>query len=96
MIAKMLAALSEKYQSTCWWSLICIMFNDQTFITPTQRNQTLLTQYESYLRSLFQVEEEKNVYDIVNEDEYSEIVRQRQDDDWIVDDGEVYLNSYKH
>lgn len=42
------------------------------------------------------MEEEKNVYDIVNEDEYSEIVRQRQDDDWIVDDGEVYLNSYKH
>lgn len=41
------------------------------------------------------MEEEKNVYDIVNEDEYSEIVRQRQDDDWIVDDGEVYLNSYK-
>lgn len=36
------------------------------------------------------------MYDIVNEDEYSEIVRQRQDDDWIVDDGEVYLNSYKH
>lgn len=70
--------------------------NDQTFITPIQRNQTLLKQYESYLRSLFQVEEEKNVYDIVNEDEYSEIVRQRQDDDWIVDDGEVYLNSYKH
>lgn len=70
--------------------------NDQTFITHTQRNQTLLTQYDSYLRSLFQVEEEKNVYDIVNEDEYSEIVRQRQDDDWIVDDGEVYLNSYKH
>lgn len=69
--------------------------NDQTFITLTQRNQTLLTQYDSYLRSLFQVEEEKNVYDIVNEDEYSEIVRQRQDDDWIVDDGEVYLNSYK-
>ena len=35
------------------------------------------------------MEEEKNVYDIVNEDEYSEIVRQRQDDDWIVDDGEM-------
>ena len=35
------------------------------------------------------MEEEKNVYDIVNEDEYSELVRQRQDDDWIVDDGEV-------
>ncbi|XP_056004368.1 DNA polymerase alpha catalytic subunit-like [Ostrea edulis] len=34
----------------------------------------------------YDVEEEKNVYDVVNEDEYSEIVRQRQDDDWIVDD----------
>ncbi|XP_062567518.1 DNA polymerase alpha catalytic subunit-like [Saccostrea cucullata] len=34
----------------------------------------------------YDVEEEKNVYDVVDEDEYSEIVRQRQDDDWIVDD----------
>lgn len=53
-----------------------------------------LKQYDSYFRLLFQVEEEKNVYDIVNEDEYSEIVRQRQDDDWIVDDGEVDLNTH--
>lgn len=40
------------------------------------------------------MEEEKNVYDIVNEDEYSEIVRQRQDDDWIVDDGEMKKKSW--
>lgn len=70
--------------------------NDQTFITPTQRNQTRLTQFDSCFRLLFQVEEEKNVYDIVNEDEYSEIVRQRQDDDWIVDDGEIDLNTHTH
>lgn len=28
------------------------------------------------------------MYDVVNENEYSDIVRQRQEDDWIVDDGE--------
>lgn len=64
--------------------------------TPTQRNQTLLTQFNSCFKLLFQVEEEKNVYDIVNEDEYSEIVRQRQDDDWIVDDGEIDLNTHTY
>nr|KAG5708297.1 hypothetical protein BaRGS_021231 [Batillaria attramentaria] len=30
--------------------------------------------------------EEKNVYDVVEESEYSDMVRQRQEDDWIVDD----------
>lgn len=70
--------------------------NDQTSITPTQRNQTRLTQFDSCFRLLFQVEEEKNVYDIVNEDEYSEIVRQRQDDDWIVDDGKIDLNTHTY
>lgn len=70
--------------------------NDQTSITPTQRNQTRLTQFNSCFRILFQVEEEKNVYDIVNEDEYSEIVRQRQDDDWIVDDGKIDLNTHTY
>lgn len=64
--------------------------------TRTQRNQTLLTQFNSCFKLLFQVEEEKNVYDIVNEDEYSEIVRQRQDDDWIVDDGEIDLNTHTY
>ncbi|KAK3094405.1 hypothetical protein FSP39_001308, partial [Pinctada imbricata] len=34
----------------------------------------------------YEIEEEKSVYDVVDENEYSEIVRQRQDDDWIVDD----------
>ncbi|XP_072033839.1 DNA polymerase alpha catalytic subunit-like [Amphiura filiformis] len=38
-------------------------------------------------KSKYQDDEDMhNVYDIVNEDEYSEIVRDRQDDDWIVDD----------
>ena len=32
------------------------------------------------------------MYDIVDEDEYSEIVRQRQEDDWIIDDGKYTLN----
>ena len=32
-------------------------------------------------------EDMSNVYDIVDEDKYSEIVRDRQEDDWIVDDG---------
>lgn len=73
-----------------------LLNNDKTFITLTQRNPTRLKQYDSYFRLLFQVEEEKNVYDIVNEDEYSEIVRQRQDDDWIVDDGEVDLNTHTY
>ena len=33
--------------------------------------------------------EEEDVYEEVGEDEYSEIVRQRQEDDWIVDDGRL-------
>ena len=39
---------------------------------------------------MFQDTEEKQVYDIVDEDEYSEIVRQRQEDDWIIDDGKFF------
>eukprot|EP00057_Strongylocentrotus_purpuratus_P006030 XP_011660504.1 PREDICTED: DNA polymerase alpha catalytic subunit-like [Strongylocentrotus purpuratus] len=31
-------------------------------------------------------EDMSNIYDVVDEDEYSKIVRDRQDDDWIVDD----------
>lgn len=30
------------------------------------------------------------MYDIVEENEYSELVKQRQDDDWIVDDGNLF------
>ena len=38
-----------------------------------------------------QLEEEKSVYDVVDEGEYSDLVRQRQEDDWIVDDGEILV-----
>lgn len=34
-----------------------------------------------------QVGDVEDVYEVVNEDQYSEIVRQRQEDDWVVDDG---------
>ncbi|KAL3848220.1 hypothetical protein ACJMK2_019093 [Sinanodonta woodiana] len=37
-------------------------------------------------KNKYDLEEEKAVYDIVDEDQYSEIVRQRQEDDWIIDD----------
>ncbi|RWS15467.1 hypothetical protein B4U79_06198, partial [Dinothrombium tinctorium] len=37
-------------------------------------------------KSRLEIKEEQNVYDIVDEDEYCDIVRKRQEDDWIVDD----------
>jgi hypothetical protein len=42
-------------------------------------------------RSKFDLSEERNVYDEVDEVEYSKIVRGRQDDDWIIDDGTGYV-----
>lgn len=35
-----------------------------------------------------QVDEMERVYEEVDEDQYSKMVRERQDDDWIIDDGE--------
>jgi len=29
----------------------------------------------------------EDVYQVVNEDEYSDIVRKRQEEDWVIDDG---------
>jgi len=42
-------------------------------------------------RSKFEISEERNIYEEVDEAEYSKIVRSRQDDDWIVDDGTGYV-----
>ncbi|KAL4220500.1 DNA polymerase alpha catalytic subunit [Mactra antiquata] len=35
--------------------------------------------------------EEDDIYEMVDEEEYSEIVRKRQEEDWIVDDGSGYV-----
>uniref|UniRef100_A0A8B9Q979 DNA polymerase n=1 Tax=Apteryx owenii TaxID=8824 RepID=A0A8B9Q979_APTOW len=37
----------------------------------------------------YEVEEFTSVYDEIDEEEYSRMVRERQDDDWIVDDGGI-------
>ena len=42
----------------------------------------------SYFK-FYQFEEEKDVYDIVDEDKYAQIVQERQEEDFIVDDGEL-------
>lgn len=38
--------------------------------------------------SHLQVEEFTSVYEEVDEEQYSKMVRERQEDDWIIDDGE--------
>ena len=40
---------------------------------------------------LFKVGEVADVYQVVNEDEYSDIVRKRQEEDWVIDDGEEFV-----
>ena len=35
----------------------------------------------------------EHVYQVVNEDEYSDIVRKRQEEDWVIDDGEEVIYS---
>jgi len=42
-------------------------------------------------RSRYVISDERNIYEEVDEEEYSKIVRDRQDDDWIVDDGTGYV-----
>jgi len=42
-------------------------------------------------RPRYVIAEEHNIYEEVDEEEYSKIVRDRQDDDWIVDDGTGYV-----
>lgn len=39
------------------------------------------------LDSPHQVGHLEHVYQVVNEDEYSDIVRKRQEEDWVIDDG---------
>lgn len=39
------------------------------------------------LSNLLQIEEFTSVYEEVDEEQYSKMVKERQDDDWIVDDG---------
>ena len=36
---------------------------------------------------MFQFEDEKDIYDVVDEDSYAKIVQERQEEDFIVDDG---------
>ena len=43
--------------------------------------------FELSSSGVFQVDEVQNVYDEVDEGEYSKIVQNRQEEDWIIDDG---------
>lgn len=41
-----------------------------------------------------QVKQIESVYDLVDEDQYSRMVQERQDNDWIVDDGESVTHTH--
>ncbi|CAI9736724.1 DNA polymerase alpha catalytic subunit-like [Octopus vulgaris] len=40
-------------------------------------------------KNKYQLSEDRAIYDVVDEDDYSEIVRQRQEEDWIIDDNGI-------
>lgn len=44
----------------------------------------------------YEIDTLENVYDTVDESEYTDRVLQRQDDDWIEDDGEFHLVIYRN
>lgn len=46
---------------------------------------------EKGVKNKYEVSEVENVYETVDEKEYTKKVLSRQDDDWIVDDGESYI-----
>lgn len=45
---------------------------------------------------IFQVEELTSVYEEVDEEQYSKMVQDRQEDDWIIDDGELPAQHHLH
>lgn len=45
---------------------------------------------------IWQVEEVTSVYEEVDEQQYSKMVQDRQEDDWIIDDGESPARRHLH
>jgi len=70
-----------------------ILFSYMCFSLLTVQTICLWERWHLYrpciMLSHVQRDEEDDVYEEVDEDEYSDIVRRRQEDNWIVDDGNV-------
>ena len=61
--------------------------------TATQ-HRTTSSHWLSYVFAFsLKVGEVEHVYQVVNEDEYSDIVRKRQEEDWVIDDGKEVICS---